>query len=166
VQGGRSCAWQMEETDEGGRVKKLLAFCNFSYLPCNGPVALLLLRVWLGLSMLVLHGWPKAQLFGDGARNFPDPLGIGGQASHALAVFGEAVCSVLLVLGILTRFSAMAGIVTMGVAFFMQKKGMLSGTASGELAYVYLACYVVVFVAGPGRFSLDQRLGGGKGGKS
>lgn len=147
-------------------MKKLLAFCNFSYLPCNGPVALLLLRVWVGLSMLVLHGWPKAQLFGEGARNFPDPLGIGGQASHALAVFGEAVCSVLLVLGILTRFSAMAGIVTMGVAFFMQKKGMLSGPASGELAYVYLACYVVVFVAGPGRFSLDQRLGGGKGGKS
>jgi putative oxidoreductase len=156
----------MEEADEGGGVKKLIAFCNFSYLPCNGPVALLLLRVWLGLSMLVLHGWPKAQLFGDGARNFPDPLGIGGQASHALAVFGEAVCSVLLVLGMLTRFSAMAGIVTMGVAFFMQKKGALSGVASGELAYVYLACYVVVFVAGPGRFSLDQRLGGGKGGRS
>ena len=166
ARGVRSCAWQEARDDQDGGVKKLLALCNFSFLPCNGPMALLLLRVWVGLSMLLLHGWPKALLFGERAQSFPDPLGIGGQASHALAVFGEAFCSVLLVLGVLTRFSAMAGIVTMGVAFFMQKKGALSGAASGELAYVYLACYVVVFVAGPGRFSLDQRLGGGKGGKS
>jgi len=144
---------------EGRVVKKLLSLFHLSFLPASGPLALFVLRVWIGLSMLLLHGVGKAQNLGADVRGFPDPLGIGAQASHALTVFGEAAASILLIMGIFTRFAALTGIITMGVAFFMVKKAMLSGPQSGELAYLYLGCYVVLFIAGPGRFSLDQRAG-------
>jgi putative oxidoreductase len=144
---------------EGRSVKKLLSLFHLSFLPSSGPVALLVLRVWIGLSMLLLHGVGKAQNLGADVRGFPDPLGIGAQASHALTVFGEAAASILLIIGAFTRFAALTGIITMGVAFFMVKKAALGGPQSGELAYLYLGCYVVLFIAGPGRFSLDQRGG-------
>ena len=140
-------------------MKRFLTLINLSFLPSSESAALLLLRVWTGLSMLLLHGWRKAENLGQDVTGFPDPLNITPQFSHALAVFSEAVCSVLLVIGCFTRFSALAGFITMAVAFFITKKAVLT-PQGGELAYVYMACYAVLFVAGPGRYSLDHRMAG------
>ena len=140
-------------------MKRLLGLMNLTFLPSGEGAALLVLRVWTGLSMLLLHGLRKAKNLGQDVTGFPDPLGITPQFSHALAVFSEAFCSVLLVIGCFTRFSAVAGFITMAVAFFITKKADLS-PQGGELAYVYMACYAVLIIAGPGRYSLDHRMGG------
>lgn len=121
-------------------------------------LALLLLRLWLGLTMLFNHGFAKLINFGDMSSKFLDLLGIGGTASLALAVFAEVFCAVLLATGLVTRFAALNLAITMLVAFAIVHKMELSGDSSGELAFIYLAGYVTLLIAGPGRYSADGFL--------
>lgn len=137
----------------------ILKLLQLDFLPRSTDAGLLVLRLWLGLSLLLLHGWAKLSNFSQLSGKFPDPLGIGSGASLTLAVFGEVVCSLLLVLGLFTRFAAVNLAITMSVAFFLVHKAALSGPSSGELAFIYLAGFVTLLVAGAGRFSLDAKLG-------
>ena len=50
--------------------------------------------------------------------------------------------------------------VTMGVAFFLAHGGKLTGQGNGEMAFLYLGAYVVLFLTGGGRFAVDAKLGG------
>ena len=62
--------------------------------------ALLVLRLWIGFEMLLVHGLDKFQNFKQVAPNFPDPFGIGHTASLALSVFAEFFVSMLIILGL------------------------------------------------------------------
>src|SRR5438477_262911 len=103
-------------------LKKLFAPGNDSL--CTS-LALLVLRIWLGMTMLINHGVSKLTGFSAKAPDFPDPLGIGHTASLALAVFSEVFGSMLLIMGLATRFAAMVLAVDMAVAFFFVHKGAL-----------------------------------------
>lgn len=129
---------------------------RLSFIPQSTDLALLLLRLWLGLSMLLLHGWAKLTGFSSLAGKFPDPIGLGSQFSLGLAVFAEVVCAALLIVGFLTRFAALMLAVTMGVAFFLQHKMALSGPGSGELAFIYLAGFLAILSAGGGKFAFER----------
>jgi putative oxidoreductase len=127
-------------------------------------LGLLALRLTLGLTLMLNHGIAKLKGFNSMASGFPDPLKIGHTGSLALVVFAEVVASLLIEAGLLTRFGAVVLATNMGVAFFMVHKGTLSGEHSGELALIYLAGFITLFLAGPGRVSLDKRFfGGGRG---
>jgi putative oxidoreductase len=136
---------------------KIGQFIRLSFLPSSADCGLLVLRVWLGLSILLLHGVDKLKTFGATVEKFaqmgfPTPLG-------AAAVIAEGVCSALLVVGFATRWSAAFLAATMAVAFFKAHGGVLKGPGSGELAFVYLAGFVAIFIAGAGRWSVDAKLG-------
>ncbi|MGA2242024.1 MAG: DoxX family protein [Verrucomicrobiota bacterium] len=142
--------------------KKLFAPGNNSGAANLG---LLVLRLWVGFSMLLNHGVDKLRHFNDVTPNFPDPLGIGHTASLALVVFAEFFVSLFIIFGLVTRWSALVLAIDMGVAFISIHKGALSGQGSGELAFMYLMGYVTLLLAGPGSFSVDKVLFG-KGGSS
>jgi putative oxidoreductase len=122
--------------------------------------ALLVLRLWIGFEMLLVHGADKLEHFNVYAPKFLDLLGIGSTASLTLSVFAEFFVSILIILGLLTRWSALVLMINMTVAFIGVHKGALSGQGSGELAFLYLMAYVVLLLAGPGRFSADKILFG------
>lgn len=144
-------------------IKQIFSPGNDSFLTSFG---LLVLRAWLGIAMLFIHGLDKLEHFNMYAAKFPDPLGIGAKASLALVTFAETAGALLLVLGLLTRFGALTLVIDLGVAFFMVHKMAVGMTQhSGELAFIYLAGFVMLFIAGPGKFSLDKVLFG-KAGKS
>jgi len=42
----------------------------------------------------------------------------------------------------------------------MVHKVEFSGAHSGELAFIYLGGFISIFLAGPGRFSIDKRVFG------
>lgn len=140
-------------------MKSLLKLFQLNFVPRSADFALLVLRVWLGGALLVLHGWSKLTGFGTMASKFSDPLGVGSSASLSMAVFAEVGCAALLALGLLTRFAALVLVILMTVAFFMVHGGKLSGPGSGEMAFLYLAGFVAILFAGPGRFSLDAKAG-------
>jgi len=143
---------------EGFPLNFIMRLARLDFLPRSTDCALLLLCVWLGLSLLLLHGKGKLMSFSEMSSKFADPLGVGTTTSLALTVFAEFVCAALLVVGLFTRFAAAVLAFTMGVAFVAAHKGVLSGPGNGELAFIYLSGFVAIFVAGGGRFAIDARL--------
>ena len=133
-----------------------MKFFRLSFLPQSVDLGLLVLRLVLGLSMLILHGWPKLMGFSEKSGGFPDPFGIGSPASLGLAVFAEVLCAALLVVGFLTRFAALSLTITMAVAFFVVHGSKLSGDGNGELAFVYMIGYLAVLLAGGGKFAFER----------
>ncbi|MDB6166688.1 MAG: DoxX family protein [Lacunisphaera sp.] len=137
-------------------------FLRLEFIAASPDLGLLLLRLCLGVSMLLLHGWGK--LAAHGANHslfslggFPDPLHIGQTPSLLLTILAEVGCSVLLVLGLYTRMAAFLLAFTMGVAFFLVNSMQLLNNPGGELAWLYFGGYLVLFCAGAGKFSLDRK---------
>ncbi|RMF01392.1 MAG: DoxX family protein [Bacteroidetes bacterium] len=121
----------------------------------NYDWALLLLRLTFGGLMIINHGWGKMlKLFGEGPVQFADPLGIGAEPSLWLAVLGEVVCPILLVLGLFTRLAALPALITMLVAAFIVHAG--DPFADKEHALLFAIPYAILFLLGPGRYSVDH----------
>jgi putative oxidoreductase len=76
--------------------------------------------------------------------------------SLVLAVFAEVFCSILIMLGLFTRLSAIPLIITMLVAWLMVHISDPFGDQ--ELPVFYLVSYVVLFLQGAGWYSLDSLM--------
>lgn len=113
---------------------------------------LLAFRVLFG-TLLMMHGMQKLAGFADMSASFPDPLGVGSSFSLGLAIFGELACSIGFILGALYRLAMIPMICTMCVAFFVVHGA--DPFAVKELAFVYLVVFVLMYITGPGKFSVD-----------
>ena len=71
-----------------------------------------------------------------------------------LAALSEGLLVWLVFLGIFTRLSSLFIILTM---FFASSYHLADGE-SAESALIYLTIYLVIFILGPGRYSLDEKL--------
>lgn len=117
----------------------------------------LLIRVLVGLSMLLAHGWGKMINFSNIAPNFPDPFGfLGSTISLALVVGSEVFGSLLLIAGLLTRWAGFSLLFTMLVAGFMVH--FSDPFADKELAVIYALIFLYFTVTGGGKYSLDSLL--------
>jgi putative oxidoreductase len=127
------------------------------FLPSSIDIGLLLLRVWLGASLIAMHGMGKwERLMADEVR-FRSVFGLSPEISLLLAVLGEVVAPALLIVGFASRWMALLAAVMMFFAFTIGHGSALSGERSGELPFIYLAGFLALFMTGPGRFSLDGR---------
>lgn len=124
----------------------------------NGAVSfsMLVLRVVSG-GLVFLHGLPKLINFAAKMKTFPDPLGVGHKISLGMVVFAEVFCSVLLILGLLSRLASIPLIICMSVVVFViQAQRPINDK---ELPIMFLAAFVTLLFTGPGKFSLDAALG-------
>lgn len=112
------------------------------------------LRLLFGI-LLLTHGIGKIAHYSELSTTFADPLGIGSLWSLRLAIFGEVVCSAAFILGFLFRLSVVPMMITMLTAFVTVHHGSI---AEGELAFVYLMVFVLLFVSGPGQYAVDSLL--------
>lgn len=117
---------------------------------------LLAMRILFGL-LLMNHGIQKWSNFQELSLSFPDPLGVGSAMSLGLAIFAELVCSMAFVAGVLYRLALLPMIFTMGMAFFVIHAN--DSFSVKELAFVYLAVFILMYIAGPGKFSIDYMVG-------
>jgi len=117
--------------------------------------ALLLLRAASSL-MIFTHGWPKIANFSDYLNRFADPLGLGPALSLQATIFAEFFCAILVALGLLTRLALIPLIITMATVVFIIHGGDAFGDK--ELPLLYLFAFVVLFITGPGKYSLDKRI--------
>lgn len=119
--------------------------------------ALLLLRAWFGGDLLLKHGLEKVFTFSQMAAHFPDPLHIGVIPSLIFAMFSDAICSTLLILGFATRWAALVILTNLLVAWGLVHHFAYRGPQGdhGELIVLYLGGFLAILIAGPGRWSLD-----------
>ena len=134
-------------------MKKLL----FSNRPFATDLGLLLLRLASGGFMAYSHGWGKLQKLLSGDMGFADPIGIGEELSFVLTVFAEFLCGILVALGLFTRAALIPLMITMAVAVFIVHAD--DPFSKQEFGLLFLVPYVTLFLAGPGKFSLDKQLG-------
>jgi putative oxidoreductase len=132
---------------------------SMSFVPTNTDLALLLLRVWIGASMILLHGAGKVTNLMSDEPRFMSVLGLPPTLSLALAVLGEAIAPVFLIIGLGTRWAASLTAITMAMAFAVGHGFAFSGERSGELPFIFLAGFLVVLIAGPGKYSVDEGMG-------
>ena len=118
--------------------------------------ALLITRISLGLMMLT-HGLPKlGKLMGPEPAQFMDFMGLGPGISLGLTVFAEVICSIMLILGLGTRFAALPLLITMLVAAFIAHGADPFGKK--EMSLLYATGYSVLLLLGSGRYAADALL--------
>ncbi len=142
--------WLMRDRDKAGLVPD----------PPTTPVALLLLRVVIGITFL-MHGAQKLDDLAGAERSFAS-LGI--PAPEMMAPFvaaTETAGGLLLIAGLATPLVGLALAADMLVAYFTAHigNGFFVADGGGELVLLLAAGSVALALTGAGRFSLDAALG-------
>lgn len=118
--------------------------------------ALLIARAGV-FALMLTHGIPKLLMLFSGAPvQFPPILGMSGTSALALTVFAEVFCSFFLLIGFATRAAVIPLAITMLVAVFMVHAA--DPFSVKEPALLYLLVYIILFVAGSGKYSVDNIL--------
>ena len=137
---------------------------RFRFLTAGGShpdAGLLALRLTAAGSLFIKHGLEKVFTFSLMAQHFPDPIHIGPAPSLVIAMISDAICSILLLLGVATRWAALYSFFNLFVAWaFVHHFAFLDkqrGT-HGELIVLYLGVMLALVLAGAGRYSLDYAL--------
>ena len=121
----------------------------------NGVSLLILaLRLFFGI-LFFTHGLDKLANFNELLPNFPDVLVFGSYMSLMVSIFCEFCCSLFLIAGLLVRLTVIPMMIAMAVAFFDVHDGMFP---EGELALIYLIMFIILYITGPGKFSIDYLI--------
>lgn len=123
----------------------------------SADLALLILRIALGLLIFVNHGIEKIFTFNSMLDIFPDPIGIGKFPSLIFALITDGICSILIVFGLFTRIGALLLSINLLVAFVLFHKLEITDV-HGELAAIYLVITLVILFYGSGNISVDKLL--------
>ena len=138
-----------------------------SVRPLAPDIGLLALRLGVGLSTLLFHGWgkltggrPTWEKVGGAMGDFS--LGLPPEAWGFMAALAESACAALLVVGLLTRPAAVLLGFTMIVAS-LSHLGREPGTpgagwSGASHALEILAACICLLLAGPGRHALGTWL--------
>ncbi len=127
-------------------------------LPLNPDVALLILRLVLGVIM-VYHGWPKVTGLGgviDGFTQMGVPVPAFSAVFATIAEFGGGL---LLLLGVFTDIAGLLIAIDMlgAIAVVHAKNGFAVDKGGFEWPLALLAMALAIALAGPGRYA----VGGG-----
>jgi putative oxidoreductase len=123
----------------------------------------LILRVVTGASMIIFHSWGKivgmVNFLNGKHWKFVDTVQMMGLPLPVLfaiiATLIEFIASILIILGLFTRISAIGLALVMLFAVYFH----IITKTSAELALIYLSVFVFLALAGAGKFSLDARIG-------
>ncbi|HEV7350483.1 DoxX family protein [Telluribacter sp.] len=132
---------------------KRLFSTNFS----NEAVHVWLAFMRIGVAALMwTHGIPKLLRLIEGETQFGDPLGIGSTPSFILVTFSEAICSLLIFLGLGTRLASIPLIISCSVAAFVAHRDDPFGRK--ELLLLYILIYLTLLILGGGKYSVDSLI--------
>lgn len=118
-------------------------------------LALLLLRVGFA-GFLLTHGFAKLGMLSHPA-DFPNPIGVGSTFSLVLALIGEFVAPIFILVGFKTKWAAIPSMITMGVAAFIIHAQ--DDLATKEHALLFFFAFFAIFLAGAGKYSVDGARG-------
>ena len=129
------------------------------FVPTSTDCGLLLLRIGAGTTLFLRHGWEKVSTLTLINEHFPDPIGLGHSLTWSIALFNDGIFSLLIVLGIATRWLSALAMVNIFIAWALVHHfgflGKSPGADHGELIVLYLWAFLTLIVTGSGRYSIE-----------
>ena len=116
----------------------------------------------MGFLMFYFHGFGKITSgytrWEKLGRTITDLIGIDSLAIPLglMASLSESIFAIFIIIGFYTRTSTFLLGFTMMVAF--NKHLFSDGFKSGEMALLYLILCIIVYLLGPGKFSIDRLI--------
>lgn len=119
-------------------------------------VGLLMLRVFGGTLLVLGRSRTWTEMVAVNAELAGSSFSLGGELGWFLTLFAECLCTILVMLGVFTRFTAVPPLVAMAI----QAMALPFGTAWSvrELYLLYALPFFVLSFTGPGDYSVDGRL--------
>lgn len=111
--------------------------------------AVLYLRLFIG-GILLFHNIGKVQNYNELIDSYPSLLYLGSSATFVLFTVAEVLLSVLIMMGLWVRISALLLALGMLLSFAVSR--------GGELQFVYLGIYVFLIVSGGGIYAFDVAM--------
>lgn len=138
-----------------------LRFTGYTY----SNMARLFLRLFVGV-MFMQFGIRHLVNFTELCADFPTVLGISSEASLILMIIIELVCSLLIMVGFLTRLATIPPIIAMIAAEYyilhdLLPHSLIHGLTwdqPGYLPIMFIGIYLFILLAGPGKISLDYLI--------
>ncbi len=125
-------------------------------LPLNTDLALLIVRVVLGIIM-IYHGWPKLTNLGGTIEGF---TGMGVPLPALAAIFAtvaEVLGGLLMLAGAFTDIAGLLFAIDMlGAITFVHAKNGFGGQGGMEFPLALLAMALAIALAGPGRYAVGR----------
>lgn len=139
-------------------VNVFLRLTGFTYT----NLARLFMRLFVGVMMLQF-GIRHLVNYNEMCATFPTVFDMSSETSLVLMIIIELACSLLIMIGFLTRLSTIPPIVAMCAAEYYILHDMvpnlpvygLDSTDPGYLPIMFIGIYIYMLIAGPGKISLD-----------
>jgi putative oxidoreductase len=144
------------------KLKKLLLAKSVS---ANVDAGLLALRLIAPTSIWLKHGYEKLfdfpGVYEKMAAHHTYVMALGITPSLLCAAFADGILTVLMIIGLGTRWAAFFSLINLAVAWVVvNHMAYFSGPAAGhgEMIVAYIATVVALMLAGGGKYSIDHLL--------
>lgn len=142
-------------------IRLYLRFSGFSYT----NMARLFMRLFVGV-MFMQFGIRQLVHFNELSSTFPCMLGLSPHACLIIMITIELLCSLLIMVGFLTRFATIPAVLSMAAAEIYIVKDLvphinlwgITSTQPGYLPIMFIGIFLFILLAGPGKISLDYFL--------
>lgn len=143
-------------------IKLYLRFSGFAYT----NMARLFMRLFVGV-MFLQFGIRHFVHYSELCTDFPTLLGLSSTACLDIMITIELVCSVLIMVGFLTRLATIPAVLSMIAAEVYILKDLLPHTTTiwgidstqpGYLPIMFIGIFLFILLAGPGKISVDYFL--------
>lgn len=119
-------------------------------------IAFLGFRVLVSLAMINTHGIKKVIYLQETIAHIPDPFGIGGELSTAMAILANIICPILVIMGLATRLAILPILGVTMIGFFIVHAA--DPWSVKDIPLIYSLAYMLIFFIGPGKYSLDYKI--------
>lgn len=142
-------------------IRLYLRFSGFSYT----NMARLFMRLFVGV-MFMQFGIRQLVHFNELSSTFPCMLGLSSQSCLIIMITIELLCSLLIMVGFLTRFATIPAVLSMAAAEIYIVEDLvphinlwgITSTQPGYLPIMFIGIFLFILLAGPGKISLDYFL--------
>lgn len=149
--------------DDERRFSVLERWLLLKQIPFNRDLGLLLVRIVAFTFLFVKHGWVDLSTFGALSHSFRDPIHIGPMLTLDLATISDAICAVLILFGLATRWAALYTFLIHFVAVALVFHFNLIGPhANADVVMQYSGFGLALYFLGAGKYSLDAMIQGAK----
>ncbi|MEF9923732.1 MAG: DoxX family protein [Muribaculaceae bacterium] len=124
----------------------------------------LFIRLFVGV-MFLQFGIRQVMHFDTLSQTFPTALGLGSYDTLILMIAVEMICSVMIMLGFLTRIMTIPPIISMLIAenvifndIIHQLPYTLGSIQPGYLPIMFIGIFFFILLSGPGKISVDYLI--------